>query len=1236
MSRHVFKGAPIIMKHSLVLRVAAEAVFVLIGIAAAFGPAFAQSPVYGSIGLYADESRSSNTASFAGAYTEITMYVFCNPTARGLAGVEFSVAYPANVLPADVTTNPLISVSLGELDTGISVAFTDCQDDWVWTHQQRLFLMSADETRVGIEKNAAAGDYQSVTCELGYPIEPLFISSLLCLNAACPPDTAAPLIQGANPSWPSTVTVAFSEQVLKQSAQNPSSYVIAELDDSSATASVGEAVLLSDGASVALYASQPFTPGVRYAVRAPGVYDLWGNAVPYWSTAAFSTADHDPPRLLSASSPADSQLIAVFNEAVAPATATNPNNYRIYNYGTLVPSYPYRAVLSDAKRVTLSFNNLNLLPTLAMLTLKATNVTDLAGNVISPTYSQASFISPDTRPPFVVLVAVLGKRLVSVRFNEELSTVSAQLATNYEIYRNDAPSSVTVTAAVLQSDRRFVQLSLGGDLLLETTYVLRTHNIEDRHGNRMSEPANDEFLWPDTLAPALLAAMPLDRTLVRVWFDEKLDKTTAETKTNYRMYETAHTAISIPISGAELEAGADAVRLSLGSPMKLDVGYTIRVQNVKDLKGNAISTATITTIYPDTFPPVMTAVTPTSATTVELAFDEALTRNSAENESNYLLFETANPSHTVGIAAAMLMSDSSEVGLALAADLVAGTSYTISVSNLMDRSENVIPPGTSLGFTFADAIPPALLSAYASTSTAVLAIFDEKVDNVTAQNPANYLVYETAAPGATISVSSAALQSDSSNVLLTLGGTLRAGIAYSLKATGVTDRAGNSVPAGSVVPIGRPDTTPPHLSGAEATTLSYVRVVFDEAVLPATAFVTANYTIVPVSFAGSSIHPVSVDLPDGKTAGLHLGANLAEGATYKVSVSNVTDLAGNPIAPGSEKSFSTPYGPPGGTGFIGLYSDEFHSSNMANPTAPYTVFPMWVWCLPGDNGMIAAEFSVAFPGNVIPMTMTMNPLVVVSLGTITTDLSLAFGQCYTGWTWAVRQECFVLNLNQSVVRINPTALFANCTEGYPIETGTIISDLSCNGGGGLATLLQESAASYRNGAVEVTWRLSRMDNGVRFTVLRKEEGDAAYGSASDDIEGNGLSFAYRDRSAEPGTAYRYRVEYANASGSHALFETDPVAVPALPLTLNQNWPNPFNPSTTISYYLPGAIRVRLEIFDVAGRRIACLVNGNEERGNRSAVWNGASESGKPAAAGIYIYRLTAGRETLSRKMVLVR
>ena len=163
-----------------------------------------------------------------------------------------------------------------------------------------------------------------------------------------------------------------------------------------------------------------------------------------------------------------------------------------------------------------------------------------------------------------------------------------------------------------------------------------------------------------------------------------------------------------------------------------------------------------------------------------------------------------------------------------------------------------------------------------------------------------------------------------------------------------------------------------------------------------------------------------------------------------------------------------------------------------------------------------------------------------------------------------------------------------------------------------------------------------MDENIQFRVLRKEEGGAAYGAPSESVESDGLLFTYRDESAEPGTTYRYRVEYVDGSGVHILFETDPVAVPALRLALHQNSPNPFNPSTTISYYLPASMRVRLDIYDVSGRLVARLVDGEQQPGDKAVQWDGRGMHGGRASSGVYYYRLQAGKDVISRKMVMLR
>jgi hypothetical protein len=85
-----------------------------------------------------------------------------------------------------------------------------------------------------------------------------------------------------------------------------------------------------------------------------------------------------------------------------------------------------------------------------------------------------------------------------------------------------------------------------------------------------------------------------------------------------------------------------------------------------------------------------------------------------------------------------------------------------------------------------------------------------------------------------------------------------------------------------------------------------------------------------------------------------------------------------------------------------------------------------------------------------------------------------------------------------------------------------------------------------------------------------------------------------------------------------------------------NHPNPFNPSTTIGYTLATSGRVRLTVFDTAGRRVRSLVDADESRGPHSVVFDGRDDAGSGLASGVYFYRLETGVVTRTRKMVLLK
>jgi len=103
---------------------------------------------------------------------------------------------------------------------------------------------------------------------------------------------------------------------------------------------------------------------------------------------------------------------------------------------------------------------------------------------------------------------------------------------------------------------------------------------------------------------------------------------------------------------------------------------------------------------------------------------------------------------------------------------------------------------------------------------------------------------------------------------------------------------------------------------------------------------------------------------------------------------------------------------------------------------------------------------------------------------------------------------------------------------------------------------------------------------------------------------------------------------------------NPVGVPDGSLSgrfgLLQNTPNPFNPTTTIRFILPEANEVRLEIYDAAGRKVTTLVDGRMLAGEHQLEWNGMAATGDRVASGVYFYKLTAGEENVSRKMVLLK
>jgi hypothetical protein len=187
----------------------------------------------------------------------------------------------------------------------------------------------------------------------------------------------------------------------------------------------------------------------------------------------------------------------------------------------------------------------------------------------------------------------------------------------------------------------------------------------------------------------------------------------------------------------------------------------------------------------------------------------------------------------------------------------------------------------------------------------------------------------------------------------------------------------------------------------------------------------------------------------------------------------------------------------------------------------------------------------------------------------------------------------------------------------------------------VATLLQNFAAHTQGSRIIIEWRLAEIDADARFTVLRSSGG--GYEELVDPaLQRDDLSFTYSDETCRPGIVYRYRVDIETGGERRVLFESETISIPSFELALAQNYPNPFNPITTIRFDLPGKERVRLAIYDCAGREIVPLLDGECEAGAHEVSWDGKDARGTAAGTGIYFYRLTAGKHVLTKKMVLLK
>ncbi len=175
-----------------------------------------------------------------------------------------------------------------------------------------------------------------------------------------------------------------------------------------------------------------------------------------------------------------------------------------------------------------------------------------------------------------------------------------------------------------------------------------------------------------------------------------------------------------------------------------------------------------------------------------------------------------------------------------------------------------------------------------------------------------------------------------------------------------------------------------------------------------------------------------------------------------------------------------------------------------------------------------------------------------------------------------------------------------------------------------------------NDKVILTWKTSSETNNYGFEIERKIKTSGSLGwEDAGFVEGNGTStvqhsYSYTDPITQSGIV-SYRLRQMDLDGAFTYSKEITVASNPVVSSLSQNYPNPFNPVTTINYSLKEESEVSIAIYDILGRKVSTVVNEIKRPGNYSIDVDGSKLAG-----GIYIYRLTSGRNSLTRRMVLLK
>lgn len=225
---------------------------------------------------------------------------------------------------------------------------------------------------------------------------------------------------------------------------------------------------------------------------------------------------------------------------------------------------------------------------------------------------------------------------------------------------------------------------------------------------------------------------------------------------------------------------------------------------------------------------------------------------------------------------------------------------------------------------------------------------------------------------------------------------------------------------------------------------------------------------------------------------------------------------------------------------------------------------------------------------------------------------------------------FRVTINQNVYIASPTGTW---------EGNGVNRKLNLSADKLIPVELSSFLSFINQNSVELKWSTATETNNLGFEIQRSP--DKINFIQIGFVKGNGTSsiahyYTFLDHELSTGRYY-YRLKQIDFDGAISyspILEVDIVSPTKFELC--QNFPNPFNPETTIQFSLPNDSQVTIDIYDIQGHWVRNLVNDSKSAGSYFITWDGKDDNSRKLGSGVYFYTMRAGTTVITRKMILMK